>query len=912
LSDDLEKNNLSGDENEGAGSGETQKEEKVGSVEEKLDENIAKTMRSMDEISGDAAPGKKEKKEKAKEKEKARAKEREEAKAKEKAKEEEAKAKAKAKAKEEEAKAKAKAKEKEKAKEEEAKASAKAKKEEKEKARVKTSKSPDSEASAHLLKRAGRILAYAAGVLIFLIAAVFIYGETIGTEAKLEEVDVNDHVEDVSVDLGTGQEEIMNRLTRVMVVKADDGSRETVDLDWEIEDYDPETPGTYEAVGRFDFDGETDQNEVRTNIRVEVAGIDEVDVNEEVEDLSVYMGEDKENILEQFPEEIVVRDEGGKEHTVSPEWKIEDYDPQSAGSYEAVGELSLDDLTDEEYYVDATVTVVAAGLDSVDIYNSVRNISVDYGTSVHEVRRRLADNMVVRDEAGDDHTVGLSWDLDNYDSDTAGSYRVEGSFELDGEADDDYVVHSYITVGSPGISVVDVNNDVSDVSVEYGTPESTAINELTDSLVVRDEGGSEHRVSLSWDIRGYDGSSAGSYNAYARFSFRGETETVTASIVVEEEQFGEVDIHDEVEDVRVEHGTTYGKAVNELAGNMTLADEEGEEHQVNLDWSIAGYQPEPDDDTTFDATAEFDDRGINLREDTVEASVTVEGFEEVVNEEYIRTPYQEYEWRRGTDFTEPHGVDIVTDREIEAVYLWSEVGDNWLEVMGPGPNVPPAVTSEDVQVVDGQLVISTNAMWVLEEVVQSLTRSIENQEPIVHHIQFEGMEGPRHESDPTLPERTVQWSTQVVEPDEPEEPEELVDSDYISPTYQEYEWEMRSEFTEDVSTELLTDKELEAVYLWSVVGDNWLEVKGPNTGPVGRVPPDVYEDCVQVVNGRLRISTNAMRVLERVANSFSNSKRDGEPIILHLQFEGMEGPESPTDQALPDNTVQWRHQVVAP
>ncbi len=755
-------------------------------------------------------------------------------------------------------------------------------------------------------KKILRFAGYALALLLVVVAVVLLLGEVMETEVKVEEVDVNDELERVRVDLGADREAVLAELPEEIVVRDEEGEEHTAVMEWDLEDYNPGTLGDYPVRGSFDVDGASvEENTIEKEVTVDVAGLEEIDVYGDVEDLTVDVGDGTDVVLENLADEIIVEDGYGNEHDVEIKWRVEDYDGDSAGSYYAIGSFYFDGKSIPGYQVYSTVTVTAIGIDEVDVENNLRDISVDYGTGSSAAIAELADNMVVRDEEGENHTVSLDWNIENYSGWSSGEYRAVGSFELKGEAHEDYVINSRVTVEEPELANIDIYGEAGDVRVSYETPEREALGSLTGGIAVQDEGGGIHRVPLDWNIEGYRGGEPGSYNATGTFSFRGERDpdySVDATVIVEEEKYGEVDVYGEVYDISVEHGTSQSEAINQLPDSLVISDEEGGEHRVELDWDLQDYQASPEDDATFNAVGKFDDRGINLREDRVEAMVTVEEKEEIDPADFINPVVTYYEWEKGTDF-HSNSVEFLTDRELEAVYLWSEVGNNWLEVLEPGPNVPPGVTSDCVRVEGNRLIFSANAHQVLEDVVGALSASKEQEVPIVHYLQFEGMGGPRHASDRTLMERTVPFEAYIIPPeDDTPEPAE-----YISPPVSYYQWEMDTDFSSN-SIELQTDKELEAVYLWSEVGNNWLEVLEP--GP--NVPPGVTSDCVRVEGNRLIYTGNAHQVLEDVVNALTHSKVNEEPIVHYLQFEGMEGPHHSSDRTLIERTVRFDTYVVPP
>lgn len=70
----------------------------------------------------------------------------------------------------------------------------------------------------------------------------------------------------------------------------------------------------------------------------------------------------------------------------------------------------------------------------------------------------------------------------------------------------------------PAISVVDVNNDVQDITVAFDTPINDAIAILAQQIIVSDTDGGQHNVNLNWTSPTYNQSTAGDYQAIGTFS----------------------------------------------------------------------------------------------------------------------------------------------------------------------------------------------------------------------------------------------------------------------------------------------------------------------------------------------------------------------------------------------------------
>jgi len=121
--------------------------------------------------------------------------------------------------------------------------------------------------------------------------------------------------------------------------------------------------------GEYTFDNEvvavdSDNNEAKFTVEFieKTPKIAEIDINEDVQDISVYYGTSKEDAISQLVDEITIKDTDVNEYAVSLDWSIEDYDSELADEYTATGTFELpegveqtDPATDLE--VEAIVTV---------------------------------------------------------------------------------------------------------------------------------------------------------------------------------------------------------------------------------------------------------------------------------------------------------------------------------------------------------------------------------------------------------------------------------------------------------------------------------------------------------------------------------------------------------------------------
>jgi len=86
---------------------------------------------------------------------------------------------------------------------------------------------------------------------------------------EIAEIDVNNDVNDISVETGTTKEDALDKLVNEIVITDTEDNNYTVKLDWTIEDYNSEVAKEYSATGTFELPVEVKQTDPATDLIVE-------------------------------------------------------------------------------------------------------------------------------------------------------------------------------------------------------------------------------------------------------------------------------------------------------------------------------------------------------------------------------------------------------------------------------------------------------------------------------------------------------------------------------------------------------------------------------------------------------------------------------------------------------------------
>jgi len=452
-------------------------------------------------------------------------------------------------------------------------------------------------------------------------------------EPYITTVDVNNQVEDITVPFATTEIDAISQLVQQITIQDSGEQNHIVDLVWTIDSYDGNTPANYNASGTFELPDDVVQSDPETTLEVNAVitvqnpHITQVDVNNEVEDIYVAYGTLENDALSQLVQQITIKDSGDQNHIVNLTWTSDDYNGNTPGIYSAVGTFELPagvDQSDPEtdLFVNANITVGNPHITDVDVNNNVQDIIVTFGTTENDAISLLANQIRIQDSGDQIHLVALSWTIDSYDGNTAAVYNAIGTFELPAGVDQsdpetDLFVEATVTVNPEStepvyINVVDVNNEVEDILVDFATEENDAINQLVQTIRINDTEGAIHIVNLAWTVDSYDGYIPGVYNATGTFELPANVQQsdpatdlfVSATITVDNNYIAEIDVNNEVENISVPFLTTENDAIAQLVQQITIKDSNDQLHIVDLNWTIDSYESITPD--SYDAIGTFE------------------------------------------------------------------------------------------------------------------------------------------------------------------------------------------------------------------------------------------------------------------------------------------------------------------
>lgn len=232
----------------------------------------------------------------------------------------------------------------------------------------------------------------------------------------------------------------------------------------------------------------------------------------------VQGGTSKADALAKLPETGTIKDKAGNSYTVAISWALSAYDSSRSGDYPATGSFTLPagvDAASSPLQATATVTVNNA----IVSVAPASDITVTGGTAKADAIAKLPATTTVKDQAGNTHTVALTWAIAGYDAGKSGGYAATGSFTLpvgvvQSTPATPLHITATVTVNNAIVSVAPVDA----VTAPYGTSLDDAIAKLPDTTTVKDQAGNSHTVALTWTIAGYDAGKPNAYTATGSFT----------------------------------------------------------------------------------------------------------------------------------------------------------------------------------------------------------------------------------------------------------------------------------------------------------------------------------------------------------------------------------------------------------
>lgn len=259
--------------------------------------------------------------------------------------------------------------------------------------------------------------------------------ESDSTEKTLPFIKKINPVSNMTTDYGTDENDVLAKLLKTTTITDSNGKDHRVALNWRLDDYDPNKPGKYTAIGTFKLPNGIAQAEppidlkVTTDVTVNKPSIMSI---EAVDHLVVKYGTIESAIIDQLPATITILDRSNTTHLVNLKWTIKDYDSSKPGDYVATGTFALpsgviQSTPPKKLQATAKITVKNPVIVSIA---SVSGIEVDFATSLLNAIEKLPKSTTIRASDGFTYYVPLHWTIPDYEGEKVGAYTAIGTFQL--------------------------------------------------------------------------------------------------------------------------------------------------------------------------------------------------------------------------------------------------------------------------------------------------------------------------------------------------------------------------------------------------------------------------------------------------------------------------------------------------
>lgn len=147
---------------------------------------------------------------------------------------------------------------------------------------------------------------------------------------------------------------------------------------------------------------------------------------------------------------------------------------------------------------------------------TVANKVVPVGTSKEDALAALPGTVTVKDNAGQEHSVQVSWSCDSYNAGVKGVYVFTGTLTMPDTLltnPDNLTAKATVTVGTEEDYKLKVESvpAVDGKKVANGTSKDAAVALLPESVEITDNAGGKHTLKVNWDCADYDGKLGGTY-----------------------------------------------------------------------------------------------------------------------------------------------------------------------------------------------------------------------------------------------------------------------------------------------------------------------------------------------------------------------------------------------------------------
>ena len=338
-----------------------------------------------------------------------------------------------------------------------------------------------------------------------------------------------DALEALHVEHGTPAEELS--LPEQAAVHLADGTTAQVDVNWNLNTYDPAQSGEQTLHGSLQLtEGLSNPDGLEAEITVVVAEpepeIFNITYVEAVSAISVPFGTPAEELA--LPEAVKVTLSNGETRTLPVAWNLSSYKADQAGTLTVEGELSLDeDLANpDQLKASVQITVEEKILPKVIKIEKSADLHLSYAESFLSLS--LPETLKGELDNGESRNLPVTWNLDAFVPGQSGEQTITGTVQIpeDVTTDLEKKVTVLITVDEEPVvdpSITEIE-DIEDLPI---TAETFQISDLPQSVSALLDDGTRIDLPVTWKTDGL-------LEKIAAMQKKGETLTVEGTFSVPE------------------------------------------------------------------------------------------------------------------------------------------------------------------------------------------------------------------------------------------------------------------------------------------------------------------------------------------------------------------------------------------
>ncbi len=328
---------------------------------------------------------------------------------------------------------------------------------------------------------------------------------------------------------GTAFAELL--LPKTIEVTLEDGTSETVNVTWNVGDYNAEEIGAYTISGDLALkEGMINPDNLTAQITVKIS---EGDIPEPIEEAEIIAVKELEGIEVEkgtafaellLPKLVNVTLTGGVSDTLNVIWNADNYDAQKAGTYVLTGDLELKEgiVNSDSLVAQITVTVKEADIPNppeekhiIEVME-LEGIQIGKGTPFETLA--LPKTVEVTLSGGVKETLNVTWNAAGYSAQEAGTYTLTGDLELkEGIENPDglkakmtvTVKDETQTVDPPKKKVIASIRSIPGMEVAFGTVFEALT--LPKTVIADMEDKTTETLDITWNPGSYDAQKAGTY-----------------------------------------------------------------------------------------------------------------------------------------------------------------------------------------------------------------------------------------------------------------------------------------------------------------------------------------------------------------------------------------------------------------